>query len=384
MIRPPAVRLAAYYGATFAFVGVQMPFWPVWLRAQGLSASEIGLLLAAGLWVKVISNPLIAQAADRRGARKAFLVGLSVVLLAAYCAFSVVGGFVALLIVSIVASTANSAMMPLGEATTMAAVSRQGLDYGRIRLWGSVTFILASIGAGHLLGGRPVDLVLWLIIALLVLLVGACLALPASRDAPAAYARSVIPALLRNRVFLLFVFAASLIQASHAVLYGFATLHWQAQGISDGMIGWLWAEGVLAEIVLFSVSGWIVRRLGITNLLLLAAACGALRWAVMGVDARLPVMVAAQALHGVTFGATHLATMHFIARAVPAGITATAQGLYGAVGSGIVMGLAMGSAGLLYDALAGAAFYVMIAPALIAAFCAVALRRRWDGGVILG
>ena len=73
----PGPRLALFFGAAFASVGVHLPFWPVWLEARGLDAGAIGLALAAGLWAKVVLNPLVARVADAAGERRRVMVALA-------------------------------------------------------------------------------------------------------------------------------------------------------------------------------------------------------------------------------------------------------------------------------------------------------------------
>ncbi len=375
-----SLRLGFFYAAYFAVVGVVVPYWPLWLQAKGLSSGEIGVLLSAVLWVKVVSNPLIAEAADRRRARRAFMVRLMLIAILGYTAFAFVDGFFWLLALSLVAGIAFTAALPLGEAIGLKAVYAGGLDYGRIRLWGSLSFIAASVGLGHLLGGRSVDLVLWAVIALVALTLISALTMPAGKGAAGARGEGAIRQLLATPVFLVFLATTSMIHASHAVFYGFATLHWRAAGLSEGVIGWLWAEGVLAEVLLFAASNRVVARLGVANLMALAAAGAAVRWLAMGTSVELAVLIPAQALHGLSFGAAHLAAMHFIARAVPPKTTATAQSLNAAVAGGIASGLAMLGAGWLYGAWAAAAFYPMVGLAAMGLAAALLLRRRWDGG----
>src|SRR5690606_37238569 len=153
--------------------------------------------------------------------------------------------------------------------------------------------------------------------------------------------------LLREPLFLTFLAAACLLQASHAVLYAFGTLHWRATGVSDLLIGWLWAVGVIAEIGLFAVGRRVTDRLSVAHLFSLAAAAGVARWCLLAVvTAPLP-LIAVQTLHGLTFAATHLAAMHFITRAVPSHMAATAQSVY-ASSAAATMGIATSLAGLLY------------------------------------
>ena len=363
-------------------VGVLLPFWPLWLAARGLGPGEIGAVLSAPLWVKVISNPLIAQAVDRRGERRRPMIVLSLGALAAYALFALAQGFLQLLAVSVLAGLFFAALNPLGENLTLLTAQARGLDYGRIRLWGSLAFIAASAGAGRLLAGRSGELVLGLVVAGLAIVLLACIALPDTRTARAVRPSAPLRRLLGQRTFLLFLAAASLIQASHAVYYGFATLHWRGLGLGPATIGWLWAEGVVAEIVLFAFSGAVVRKLGPARLLVLAGLAGLVRWSATGLTESLALLIVLQALHGLTFGAAHFGAMHFIARAVPPEISASAQSLYSALGMGVVFGLAMLASGALYASLAGAAFHFMAAMAGLGAVLALILARRWPGDTL--
>ncbi len=355
----PAIRYGAYYGAVFLSLGVYLPFWPVFLKSRGLDAAEIGLLFALAAWIKVASTPAIAQIADRTGRAKATLAAAAGLSLIAFAGFLVARGFWPILLVTMFTAIWFHALIPLGESQTMAAVIERRLDYGRIRLWGSIAFIAGTVGAGALLTGRDPDLVLILILAALGATLIAALALPARRAELPVAGRNSIMVLLRQRRFVLFLGAASLMQASHAVYYGFSALHWKAAGLSETTIGLLWAEGVIAEVLLFAVSGGIVARAGPPALLMVAGLGGVVRWLVLGATTALPALAAVQVLHALTFGAAHLGAMHFIARAAPPGLSATAQSVYAAVSGGIAMGLAMLAAGALYADYAGGAFLAM-------------------------
>jgi len=371
-----AIRYAAFYGAVFLLLGIYLPFWPVFLKGRGLDAAEIGLLFALLSWTKVATTPAIAQIADRSGRAKATLVIAAALSLVFFAALTGARGFWPILLIMLPAAACHQALTPIAESQTMAAVLRERLDYGRIRLWGSLAFILGSVGAGFLIADRTPDLVLFLCLGALGLTVLAALALPGRREPPHKATRSSPFALLRNRRFLLFLGAASLLQASHAAYYGFSALHWQAAGLSEVTIGWLWAEGVIAEVLLFAFSGAVLARAGPAALLMLAAGAGMLRWTVLAASTDLSFLIAVQALHGLTFGAAHLGAMHFVARAAPPGLTATAQSLYSAVSGGIAMGLAMLLAGALYEAAAGGAFLAMAVLSLGGLILALVLRRH--------
>ncbi|HEX9570473.1 MAG TPA: MFS transporter [Rhodospirillales bacterium] len=370
------LRLSLYYGAAFALIGIHLPFWPVWLAAHGLGPTEIGVVMAVGVGVKLIANPLVAHAADRRGQRRSIMVALALAATAAFALFGWTSGLAAILAVTVLFFAAWSPIMPLAESLTMMAGSAGELDYGRVRLWGSLAFIATAVGAGYLLSGRSPDLIYWVILIALAVTVAATLGLPAMPAPPAAGVRFAPFEVLRDRRFLLFLLAATLIQGSHGVYYAFGTLDWKASGYSENVIGWLWAEGVLAEIVLFAYGARLVRRFGPATLIALGGFAGALRWWLTGTSDALAVLVAMQALHALTFGASHLGAIYFIARQFPAAVSASAQSLYAAIVAGLGMALSALLAGRLYGEFGNAAYLGMAAMAGVGGLAAALLVNR--------
>ena len=371
------LRLASFYATVFLFVGIHLPFWPVWLEARGLTAAEIGVILSASIWTRSLMSPVVGHVADRRGERKRVIVILLAGAVATYALFWVTETFWAVLSVSLLVGIFLSAVIPLGENLAMLTTREHGLDYGRIRLWGSISFIVGATVVGELLTGRGEDLVLWLLLGALALNLLTSVTLPDTRPPPARRHQAPVVALLRNRGFLVFLAVAGLIQGSHAVYYGFATLHWRAAGISEGIIGALWAEGVVAEIVLFYFSARIVALFGPVRLMAIAAVGGVLRWTVLGATTSLPALFAVQTLHALTFAAAHLAAMHFLTRAVPSEYSATAQGLYAGIGTGMAIGLTMILGGWIYGIAGGQAFYAMTAMVILGLALTPSLGRAW-------
>ena len=369
-----AARFAAFYGALFLVLGVMLPFWPVWLKSRGLDAGQIGLVLAIGPWLRVIADPLITRGVDRSGQGKRALVLFAAISVVAFSGFFFAESFWLIVLVTMIYAPIYHVLIPLGDSQTMVAVVRDKLDYGRIRLWGSATFIAGTFGAGWLLTDRTPDVIVPVVFAGLLLVLAATLLLR-EQNAPARHAHpGGFLDLLRDRAFLYFVLAASAVQASHAVLNGFSVIHWREAGLSGTLIAFLWAGSVVAEIILFSMSGAVVRRLGPFGLLGLGAGAGFVRWIILAETTALPGLVVAQILHAATFGATYLATMHFIAARAPDGLKASAQGTYASV-SGVVMGIAMLSAGTMYGALGGGAFYAMSIVCAFAIVLGLAARR---------
>jgi PPP family 3-phenylpropionic acid transporter len=353
------LRLALFYGASFAVLGIMLPFWPVWLASRGLDPSEIGLVLALLTAIRIVATPAVAHYADRIGERRRVIVWLSAISAVAFAMFFLTRDFWPILIITALFSSTRAGVMPLGESLTMLCAHERGLDYGRLRLWGSLSFMAAAAATGWLLTGRPEDLVFWLVLGALVFSLGSCLALPEARPGKASRGRAPLIRVLKTKSFVLFLAAAALVQGGHAVYYAFGTLSWRAAGHSDTVIGLLWAEGVIAEVALFAVGARLLKVITPAGLIALGGAAGALRWAVTGADPDLPVLIVMQLLHAFTFGAAHLGAIHFVARAVPTAESATAQSLYAAASIGAGLGLAMLISGPLYDAFGGGAYYAM-------------------------
>jgi len=367
-----ALRLALLYAAIFFVSGVQLPFGPVWLASRRLSAAEIGAVLAVGQWIKVAVNPLAGLMADRGRDQRRVMLVLSAATLAGFVLLLPARGFAMLLLLSAIAGASFSPLLPLSDAMTLAAAYAGRLDYGRVRLWGSLGFIGATLLAGRLLAGGDADVVLYLLIAGVLAILAGALLLPRAAPMARRPGHATWRNLLRPR-FLAFLGTATAIQGSHGIYYAFGTLYWRSFGISDATIGLLWAEGVVAEIALFYWGAPFLRRFGPLGLLALGGGAGALRWTMTPLVAAVPLLALLQLLHALTFGAAHLGAMHYLARSIAPERTATAQAIYSATIGGIGPGFIMLGAGALYGAAGGMAYLSMAALAAIGAAAALIL-----------
>jgi len=374
---PLPLRFSLFYLSLFIVVGIQLPYWPVWLRGRGLSATEIGILVATQLWMKVAFNPVAGHIVDRTGRRRPVLFVLAAGSLGVTALFPLMPNFPSLLALSMLNGALFAAILPVGDNLTMTHVVRNGLDYGRIRLWGSLAFIVTSGVVGRLLDITTPGIVVWLIVGGFVPL---CLAVFALPDAPPPAATTAPPRLswldlLSSPLYWTFLVATALIGASHAVYYGFATLHWSQMGIDHALIGTLWGTGVAAEVALFAFSGRVVRALGPFRLILLGGVAAVARWTLLAFVTDPWLLFPVQALHAFTFGATHLGAMHIIARHIAPGLAGRAQGLYAAAGNGVVLGLATVAGGRLYASIGGHAFLAMSLMATCGSIAAIVLLR---------
>jgi PPP family 3-phenylpropionic acid transporter len=372
-----ALHVSLYYAAFFLYTGLSMPFMPPWLAAKGLDPREIGIVLAAPLVARVVVVPLSTRLADRLGMLQRALVAASLASVAGFAVVGLLSGFTPIFVAYALASTVLAPVLPLGDAYALRELRGRMPRYGSVRMWGSVAFIVANLGGGLLLARLGAHQVIWAVVAALVLTAAAAITLPrtAPEAAAPADARGAEASPWRSPAFVAVVLAASLIQASHAVLYGFATLLWSAQGIGGTAIGALWALGVVAEILLFALSGRVVGAVGPARMIVLGGIGGVIRWGAMALNPPPMALPLLQILHALSFAATHLGAMHFLAQAVPAGRGATAQGDFAAV-QGLVFAGAMSLSGVLVAAYGGAAYGAMAGAAALGALLAAAFGWR--------
>ena len=382
-------QVSLLFAAVFVSAGTQLPYLPVWLDWVGLSPRQIAVIAAAPMIVRVAVTPAIAFAADRSGDHRRFLIVLAWSGLAAVLALAQCASFGPILLLTLLFAVAGSTNMALAETVAMRGVTRDGLDYGRMRLWGSLSFIAATFCGGLVVDRFGPPAVVWLVAIGVALTALAAHGLD-RRLGPIGHgdtpkAATVQPrirladalGLLRSRLFLTFLLAVGAVQAAHAAFYAFGTLHWLAQGISSGWAGALWAIGVGVEIGLMAFSKAAVRRIGAVELIVLGAAASVVRWLAMGLDPPLPALVLLQALHGLTYGATHIGAFYLLAQTVAERHAGTAQALYAATTAGIAMGGAMLLSGQLYAAHGGRTYWAMAAIAAVGLGASVALRNAW-------
>ncbi len=325
-----AARLALFYGAVFGLMGPHLPFFPVWLKAVGIDAS----------WIGIITQ------------HQALLV---------FAAF-------------VATACMWTPMVPLTDAYALRGVARYGLNYGRLRLWGSAAFVV-----GALAGGLAVDVIaaphlIWVIAAIAGL--GAVISLGlqpvgSPKTAPATLHGG--SGLLREPGFLAIIVAAALIQGSHAAYYTFASITWQVAGLGGLTIAGLWSLGVLAEIVVFALSPRFT--LSPAVLVVIAALSAVARWSITALEPPVAVLAIVQLAHGLSFGLTQVGTMMLLVRHVPVHVTARGQG-YLAACSGIIASSASVLSGAIYARYGQGVYYLMAAMALSGAVVMWLARHR--------
>lgn len=391
-----SLRLGGFYGAVCLYSGIATPYWPVWLKSRGLSPTEIALLLAAPYLVRILAGPLIGSAADRHGDHKQALLLLLCGALCTQILFFAGHDFQPILALTVLSSIFFPAVLALMEVVTLQGCQHAGLDYARVRVSGSASFMICSTLIGYWLDRSGAQILLPGTLIMLGLALYAATWLPRlprpkvdamaienapAPDLPAPILMTPVARplrdLLTSKTFLLFASSGGLLQASHGAYYAFGTLNWQAQGYSSVAIGALWALGVIAEITLFMVSKPLVAAMGPAWLMVIGGCAGVVRWSATALEPPAPITWAMQLLHALSFGASHLGAMHFIQRAVPRSAAASAQTLYQLLFMSVAFGIVTLAAGPLFERYGAGLFWLSAGLSASGAAFGVALLRNW-------
>ncbi|MFK3923984.1 3-phenylpropionate MFS transporter [Serratia liquefaciens] len=363
--------LALSYFTYFFSYGIFLPFWGVWLNGEGIPPETIGILLGAGLVARFLGSLLIAPRVKDPSHLVTALRLLALLTLAFAIGFCFGNGWGWLMLVIAGFNLFFSPLVPLTDALAATWQKQITMDYGRVRLWGSLAFVIGSALTGQMVSVWGHNAILYsLIISILAMLLGMMLkpsVMPQGEARSHSEADRSLWEMLKEGPVWRFLLCVTLLQGAHAGYYSFGSIYWQEAGYSASTIGYLWSLGVVAEVIIFASSNFLFRRWNARNLLLLSACCGVLRWGLMASSTELGWLLVIQILHCGTFTVCHLAAMRFIAaRKGPEVIRL--QAVYSALAMGGGIAIMTVIAGFLFEHLQGGVFWVMAAVALPAMF----------------
>ncbi|ELY3466044.1 3-phenylpropionate MFS transporter [Cronobacter universalis] len=362
--------LALSYFTYFFSYGIFLPFWSVWLAGVGVAPETIGLLLGSGLIARFLGSLLLAPRV-KDPSRLVFALRLLALLTLVFALGFWFGHQTAWLFVVLVGfNLFFSPLVPLTDALAATWQRQIAMDYGRVRLWGSLAFVIGSALTGKLVSVYDYRAILALLsLGVASMLIGMLLKPSVMPQGEARHNEAAGWPVWRKLMIENWRFLAcvSLLQGAHAAYYGFSAIYWQSKGYSASVVGYLWSLGVVAEIIIFALSKRLFSRFGARDLLLLSGVLGMIRWGLMGWTTALPWLIVAQILHCGSFSICHLAAMRYIAAREGSEVIRL-QSVYSAVAMGGGIAVMTVFAGFLYQHLAGGVFWVMTLVALPALF----------------
>lgn len=364
----PAVRTSVYYATLFTSGAVSNPFLPIWLSERGLNTATIGVVNAVPIFAMIVINLVVGRLADRASDWRTVIVIGSILAAIPPIFLLFTDSYAAIIILWTLVIVPFQAIAPVVDAAAYRMARRTGLDFGAIRVWGTIGFVLVTLLSGLALDRLGPASFIPMLIGVSFIRAAASLRLPRFRgqndnarpthpiDAPINPLIAIRLGELWRPWFLMTLIGASLLHGSHMMQMGFGALLWAEQGVPGWAIGLLWAVAPMAEILAMLYFERITRRFAARHLILLGCVCGAIRWWGFALEPNIAVLVLLQTLHLATVGLTFLGITNFIANWTTEDIAAEAQSFF-VVLRQVVTVITLLGFGVLVGSIGSAAYY---------------------------
>lgn len=364
-------RLSFFYALYFALLGCIAPYWGLYLQHKQFSAEQIGVLMGLFGFVRIIAPNLWAAWAVHFRSPLQMIRLASLLTIAAFVFIPFANGLFSMAIIMMSYGFFWAAMLPQYEVITMQACDNQVARYSRIRLWGSIGFVLMVLGAGALFETLSFSWLPLIMLVLMAVIVLNSFGLPSGdlvNHEPAPKGQFIKTVL--TAPVLIFLGMTILLHLSHGPYYTFFSIYLTEHEYSSTLIGSLWALGVVAEILLFwKFHSWVY-RLSWRHWCVLSLVITAVRWGLIATCAQYGwVLVIAQLGHAFSFAAMHAVSMRYVQQFFPKALQSRGQAMYSSIGMGFGAALGALLSGLFWDQLGGE--WVFSAAALSALFGAV-------------
>ena len=341
-------NLSRFYFIYYFFVGAFVPYWGLYLQSEHFSAADIGILMSLFQISRIFAPNLWGWLADHTKQRVKWIQLTALLGLLGFIAVFWAHGFFWFFFVMAALSLFTSSTLPLSESLTLAHLATTNGHYSRIRMWGSLGFIVASVILGFAIDVYGIKSLLWFLLAVQIILFALTFKLPEATIAPHDDDHFSFLDIIKNPTVIALLLGCALMVTAHGVLYNFYSIYLAQHGYSKKVIGLLWSLGVVCEIVVFMLMPKIMARFSLKNIMLVSLGLAVLRFSLIGVAVdNILLLLIAQSLHAATFGSFHAASVEVITQFFNGRHQARGQAIYNSVAYGVggtIGGLAGGYA----------------------------------------
>ena len=329
-------RLSRFYFFYYFFVGSFVPYWGIYLQSENFSPSSIGILLSLFQISRIVAPNFWGWLADHTGHRVKWIKLTSFLGLIGFIGVFWAKGFFWIFLVMSALSLFTSSTLPLAESLTLAHLATTDGHYSRIRLWGSIGFIVASLFLGYLIDFQGINILLWVLLIAQAIIFFLSNTIPETQDIQHKTNDLSIWKIIKTPSVIALLIGCTLMVSAHGVLYNFYSIYLKDHGYSSGAIGWLWAVGVICEILIFMAMPKILQRYSLKAILLMSLFLGVIRFILIGASPdHLYLLFIAQMFHAATFGSFHAASIEVIAYYFKGRNQTRGQAIYNSVAYGI-------------------------------------------------
>lgn len=313
-----------------------MPYWGLYLQSEQFSAADIGILMSLFQISRIFAPNLWGWLADYTKQRVKWIKLTAFLGLLGFVAVFWAHSFWWLFFVMLSLSAFTSSTLPLSESLTLAHLATTNGHYSRIRMWGSLGFIVAAVVLGFAIDAYGIKSLLWFLLGVQIVLFGLTFKLPDATVAPHENDRFSIWQVVKNPAVIALLLGCALMVTAHGVLYNFYSIYLAEHGYSKGMIGLLWSVGVICEIFVFMLMPKLMARFSLKKIMLISLALAVIRFSMIGVAVdSLWLLLIAQSLHAFTFGSFHAASVEVITQFFNGRHQAKGQAIYNSVAYGV-------------------------------------------------
>jgi len=364
--------ISSQYFVYFGVMGIFLPYFNLYCYHLGFSGFQIGTLSALRSMALIIFPMLWGALADRYQKRRSIYIGCNLASAAIWAFYLFTADFWPMLVITVFYGIFYAPIISFLEAFSMEVLGREKNSYGRVRVWGSVSFIAMVLGIGKIIDRYPIRIILVLILAGYALMAAISVGVPEVRKHQGKSFREQIAAFLNRRV-MVFLISGFLMLVSHGAYYGFFSIHLEKLGYGSTFIGGCWALGPISEMVVMMASSRIFKRFSLVHVLFFSFMAAAVRWLALFYVRSPLLIVITQVLHAFSYGTFHMASILYIDLLAPIENKTLGQAVNNAVsyGSGLMIGFLL--SGYLYERLETADLFLI--SSLIAAAGGVLIKK---------
>jgi PPP family 3-phenylpropionic acid transporter len=377
----PIRRAALTYAVYFTAIGASWAYLPVYYRELGLGLATIGLLAAMSAAIQLVAAPAWGALADHRPRSRLGLPVAALVAAAGAFGLAVADGLPALAASLAVLALGSAGIGPVLDARALELLGTDRHRYGELRAIGSLAFVVVTWTVGLLLDERGTGALFLVFVPALMATALVAVSLPRHGGGRRPGIWRGVGVFARTPGVALFLVGALLTWTLLNATNGFYSIQVVALGGSTQMVGLAWAVGAAVEVPVMGGHRHLAARLGAGRLLVLGAAVFAVRAALAAAATSAGWLVAIAPLEGLGFALFFVGGVGFVSSRAPAGLAATAQGVFSAiVGLASILGAGLG--GLVAGSTSIATLFAVTAAGGVLATGVVALASRSSGRMV--
>jgi PPP family 3-phenylpropionic acid transporter len=354
-------HFALFYALYFALLGCIAPFWGLYLQHLEFSAKDIGLLMGMFGVVRILAPNIWAAQARHFNSTLHMIRLAGLLTVVSFTLIFIARDLVWVAVVMVAYGFFWAAMLPQYEALCMESLGNQLDRYSRVRLWGSLGFVMTVGVLGAVFdqwGIALLPVIMWILMVLIT--VNTWLVSQDKRPKEQVLGQASFLSLLTSKAVIGFIVVNIFLQISFGPYYTFFSIFLESAGYSASSIGVFWAIGVIAEVILFWQFGRIMHLMSWRTWIAVSLIVTGIRWALTGYLLHsVWTLILLQTLHAFSFAAMHAVSMRYIQSLFPGSLQARGQALYSSVSFGLGGAIGAFASGLLWESLGGTLVFLL-------------------------